>query len=571
MRRSPQEDSGPGETTVGSLRGLDYLGDQMYRRWVRVAITIALVAYVLVTLFDLVLFGPSTRPFALVSQALTIAASAIALLLAFRGRSGTAAVITLVAVWVELQSSIPFAGVETSGLIAYPVLVVAAGILLGSRAGYGIAALTTLSLSLLAVSAATGHPDLSTSTAHTTYLVVVTSASMFAAAGLVELGLDSLGKLIGVARASEQRLQGFLHYAPDGVVAADAGGRILGMNPAAEAIIGRRERDLLGQTLETVMGEATLGDAHEWRAEALLEHVPEDDVRPLRLLSPEGSLRWVECTVGAVPWDDGSSGLQVVLRDVTERRQSEEAQQLLRSQLEHAQRLEAVGRLAGGVAHEFNNILTIVGGAAELLASEDDGEIQELAKEIVAAKGRGASLTKQLLAFARKDLIQPRRMGLRETVADMEALLRRFLTERVRFVLDLPEASPQIIADRAQVEQVIVNLVLNAKDAIQGDGSVTVGVAGGRAARAWRDGTTWTVEEGTAELWVEDDGRGMDVETRERIFEPFFTTKPRGSGTGLGLATVHGIVIQNGGRIRVLSQPGSGTCLIVVWPIVPGD
>ena len=554
-----------------ALRGLDYLGDEMYRRWVRVAITIALVSYSLVTFFDIVLFGPGIRPFAITSQTITIAASAVALFLALRGRSGIAAVITLVAIWIELQSSIPFTGVETSGLIAYPVLVLAAGILLGARAGYGIAALTTLSLALLALSAASLHPELGARTSRSAYLVIVTSASMFAAAGLVQLGLDSLGKVLTAARASEQRLQGLLQYAPDGVVAADASGRILGLNPAAEAIIGRPERELMGRPLEEVMGEACVGDAAEWGAETLLRRAPDDQVHALRLLNPEGSLLWVECMVGAVPWGDGTSGLQVVLRDVTERRQSEEAQQLLRSQLEHAQRLEAVGRLAGGVAHEFNNILTIVGGAAELLAAEEHGDVQELAREIVAAKGRGATLTKQLLSFARKDLIQPRRMCLTDTVAAMEALLRRFLTERVRFTLDLAEGSPHVMADRAQVEQVIVNLVLNAKDAIQGDGNVTVGVATEGAGRGWVDGTSWTVEAGTVELWVQDDGRGMDPEIRARIFEPFFTTKARGHGTGLGLATVHGIVIQNGGRIRVLSEPGVGTAVVVVWPTPPGD
>ncbi len=394
---------------------------------------------------------------------------------------------------------------------------------------------------------------------------------MFASAGLVELGLDSLGKVLVAARASEQRLQGLLWYAPDGVIATDAGERILGMNPAAEAIVGRPEGELLGRRLADVMGDACLGDEEDWRAETLVRRTPEDEVRALRLLRPEGSVRWVECTVGRVPWDDGSSGLQVVLRDVTDRRQAEEAQHLLRSQLEHAQRLEAVGRLAGGVAHEFNNILTIVGGAAELLTSEGDGEVQELAREIVAAQGRGASLTKQLLSFARKDLIQPRRMALTEAVRDMEALLRRFLTERIRFTLDLASSSPMIVADRAQVEQVIVNLVLNAKDAIQGDGSVTVGIADQGTERTWADERAWTVEPGTIELWVEDDGRGMDEDTRERVFEPFFTTKPRGHGTGLGLATVHGIVIQNGGRIRVLSEPGVGTAVVVVWPTTMGD
>jgi len=554
-----------------ALRGLDYLADDMYRRWVRAAITIALVAYALVTLVDILLYGPGGRPAAIVSQSLTVLACAVALALAVRGRSGAAALLTLAVIWAELQWEIPLAGVRTPGLIALPVLVMASGILLGVRAGYTFAALNTLSLAGLSVVGLVLRPERVTPPADAAYLVIVTSASMFGAAALVQLGLDSLGKVLVAARASEQRLKGLLQYAPDGVIATDEGGRILAMNPAAEAIVGRTEDSLVGQDIASVMSEACLGAADDWTPETLRAAGPDEEVRALRLLSPDGSLRWVECTVGVVPWDDGSSGFQLILRDVTERRQSEEAQQLLRSQLEHAQRLEAVGRLAGGVAHEFNNILTIVGGAAELLTAESGDEVQELAQEIVAAQSRGASLTKQLLSFARKDLIQPRRMCLAETVRDMEALLRRFLTERVRFTLDVAADAPLVVADRAQVEQVIVNLVLNAKDAIQGDGSVTVGVAPAGSHRRWRDGTEWTVEPATVELWVEDDGRGMDADTRARIFEPFFTTKPRGAGTGLGLATVHGIVIQNGGRIRVHSQPGTGTAFVVSWPTVPGE
>jgi len=553
------------------LRGLDYLADDMYRRWVRVAILVALVAYVLVTVFDVVLYGLGGRPSAVISQSLTVLACGVALGVATRGRTGAAALLTIAVIWTELQWEIPFTGVRTSGLIAFPVLVMASGILLGIRAGYGFAALNTLTLAGLSFVSVVLRPGRVTPPADAAYLVVVTAASMFGAAALVQLGLDSLAKVLVAARASEQRLKGLLRYAPDGVIAADERGRILQLNPAAEAIVGRTEESLVGQELASVMGEACVGAAADWTPEHLRAEGTEEEVRALRLLSPEGSLRWVECTVGVVPWGDGSTGFQLILRDVTERRQAEEAQHLLRSQLEHAQRLEAVGRLAGGVAHEFNNILTIVGGAAELLTAESGGEVQALAQEIVAAQSRGASLTKQLLSFARKDLIQPRRMSLGETVRDMEALLRRFLTERIRFTLDVAADPPSVVADRAQVEQVIVNLVLNAKDAIQGDGSVTVGVAPGGTPRSWRDGSEWIVAPATVELWVEDDGRGMDAETRERAFEPFFTTKPRGAGTGLGLATVHGIVIQNGGRIRVLSQHGVGTAVVVSWPTAPGE
>lgn len=549
------------------LRGLDHLSEDLYRRWVKVAVAVTWVGYAVVTVSDFLLFGFGTRHLALLTQSITLVSLSVALILSWRGHTESAAILTLAAVWVELQASIPFTGMQTSGLIAYPVLVSAAGILLGGRAGYLIAGCTTLSLAVMAWLHAVFHPADSASPMMAAYLLVVTTASMFAAAALVQLGLDSLARVLLAAHHSERRLTDLLANAPDGIVATDAEGRIVSLNPVAEELLGRERRQrLAGADLRSVLEPR------------LLPGGTDDPLAPL--LTPSGEARsvtlafqgagdetlWVEAQAGPVEWADGHVGCQLTLRDVTERRRAEENQKELRARLEHAQRLEAVGRLAGGVAHEFNNLLTIVGSSAELLLASTKGPDRALATDILEAKVRGAALTKQLLAFARKDLIQPRRISLTELARDMEVLLGRFLTEKVRFTLDADQPTQPVVADRAQVEQIIVNLVINAKDAVRGKGHVTLGVYPGGAPRRWRH-HAWTVDRAFVELSVIDDGHGMDPLTLDRAFEPFFSTKPRGKGTGLGLATVHGTVVQNGGRVRILTEPDHGTAVIVTWPV----
>jgi len=282
------------------------------------------------------------------------------------------------------------------------------------------------------------------------------------------------------------------------------------------------------------------------------------------------SLLWVDMQVSPVPWADGSMGLQVTLRDITEQERAAESERALRAQLEHSQRLEAVGRLAGGVAHEFNNLLTVVGGAAELLMDDAEDSQAVLAAEILAAKLRGSALTRQLLAFARKETVQRRRLDLTDVVRELEPLLARFVSGSADLKLDLASAPVAVDADQGQMELVLVNLLVNAKDAMEDRGEVTVGLGVPGQARTFRD-RSWVVPSGFVELWVEDTGSGMDEETLDRLFEPFFTTKSGGEGTGLGLATVHGIVTQNGGSIEVMSDLGRGSVFLVRWPAARGD
>jgi len=249
--------------------------------------------------------------------------------------------------------------------------------------------------------------------------------------------------------------------------------------------------------------------------------------------------------------------------DVTERAELEE-------QLHQAQRVDAIGRLAGGIAHDFNNMLTAIGGFAELAAREvgADHPARRWLDRLLAGVERSATLTAQILAFARKQRLEPERVDLRRVAADTEELLARLLGERIRLRLALGEEPAFVEVDPARVQQVIINMAINARDAMPDGGELSIAVdlveLDAEAARR-------VLEAGLgrcARLVIRDTGAGMEPETRERIFEPFFTTKPTGEGTGLGLATAYGTVRQSGGAIRVESAPGEGTTFELYFPRV---
>ena len=252
----------------------------------------------------------------------------------------------------------------------------------------------------------------------------------------------------------------------------------------------------------------------------------------------------------------------VIAVDITERRR-------LETQLSEARRLEALGRLAGGVAHDFNNMLSVMSGYAELLEEQlpIEGGARSDLQEIKRAATRATVLTRQLLAFGRRQMLQPRTIDLNHVVAHTETFLGRVLGEHITLQLSLAPGSLWVEADPSQIEQVLLNLASNAHDAIDGSGVVQISTKSRTLARGWAQ------ERGlppgpAAELAVRDTGRGMDPETLQRIFEPFFTTKAVGEGTGLGLATVYGIVKQSGGHIDAASTPGQGSLFRLILPIV---
>jgi signal transduction histidine kinase/CheY-like chemotaxis protein len=275
------------------------------------------------------------------------------------------------------------------------------------------------------------------------------------------------------------------------------------------------------------------------------------------LVRPGAAVRWLR--VSARPL--GSAGGAVVsFTDITDQRRQEDI-------LRQSQRMEAVGRLAGGIAHDFNNLLTVILGYTEMLLEQQRDETGSSDLQgIRRAATRAADLTRQLLAFSRRQVLQPKVLRLNELVTETANMLRRLIGENIRLHLDLPADVWPVRADPTQLDQIILNLAINARDAMPGGGDLSIRTANVRADAAFVTGRAGMVPGSYVQLSVEDTGTGMDAETLQHIFEPFFTTKGLGKGTGLGLATVYGIVKQSGGWVYCLSEPGRGTRFQVFLP-----
>ncbi len=246
------------------------------------------------------------------------------------------------------------------------------------------------------------------------------------------------------------------------------------------------------------------------------------------------------------------------------------ASKQLEDQLRQSQKMESIGRLAGGVAHDFNNLLTVIAGTTELVMDdlpEGDRRRIELA-EVRRAAERAAALTQQLLALSRKQIIQPRVMDLNTVVLDAERMLRRVIGEDIRLTIEPGDALAHVRADPTQIQQVILNLAVNSRDAMPEGGHLAIATANAEIGEAFARANPWVAAGRYVVLRVSDTGVGMDEATRQRVFEPFFTTKGPGEGTGLGLSTVYGIVQQSGGTIHVESTPGAGTTFEVYLPVV---
>ena len=248
--------------------------------------------------------------------------------------------------------------------------------------------------------------------------------------------------------------------------------------------------------------------------------------------------------------------------DITEQRRAEE-------QVQHAQKMEAIGRLAGGVAHDFNNLLTVIGGYADCLKDTTlDDDQRSMLQAIGEAADRGSDLTRQLLAMSRKAASRPTVFHLREMVENTTQMLRRLLSERIAIRLDIDPETPAVRADVGQLKQVLMNLVVNARDAMPEGGLLTISTAPHHVGPADFNPARGVPTGRYTELRVTDSGLGMDADLKARIFEPFFTTKEVGKGTGLGLSTVYGIVKQSAGHVFVESAPGAGSSFFVLLPAV---
>jgi PAS domain S-box-containing protein len=250
-------------------------------------------------------------------------------------------------------------------------------------------------------------------------------------------------------------------------------------------------------------------------------------------------------------------GTVCIARDVTERKRAEQMIRETEERFRQSQKMEAIGRLAGGVAHDFNNALTVILGYSSTLANrlQSDDVLRRDAEEIMRAGSRAASLTRQLLAFSRKQVLQPKVLDLNAVLKGLEPMLRRLIGEDVELIITTISGRAYVKVDHGQVEQIIMNLAVNARDAMPRGGTLTIGTKAGFG----RDAEVLLI--------VTDTGCGMDAETQTHIFEPFFTTKDKGKGTGLGLSTVYGIVKQSGGQITVESQLGLGSTFVISFPL----
>jgi two-component system, cell cycle sensor histidine kinase and response regulator CckA len=286
-----------------------------------------------------------------------------------------------------------------------------------------------------------------------------------------------------------------------------------------------------------------------------------------RILRPDASVRWIWDR--SFPVTDASGQVERIARvtqDITDRKQ-------LEAQFLQAQKLEGIGRLAGGIAHDFNNLLTAIGGYADLIwdALSHDHPIRSDLEEIRKAVARATNLTRQLLAFARKQIIEPRVLNLNDLIIDMDKLLRRVIGEDIDLITRPAPNLGWVKADPGQIEQVLVNLALNARDAMPEGGKLTIETRNVFLNKAYARGHQSVTEGAYVLLAVSDTGVGMDSEIQTHAFEPFFTTKAQGKGTGLGLATCYGIIKQHGGNIWVYSEVGQGTTFKIYLPQVEGS
>jgi two-component system cell cycle sensor histidine kinase/response regulator CckA len=361
----------------------------------------------------------------------------------------------------------------------------------------------------------------------------------------------------------QARLSQAVEHAAESVVITDPQWKIVYTNPAFESISGYTREDAIGRTPRSLLSS---GDRDEVFYRALSDKLARGESWKGRFINrrKDGKLFEEDATIS--PVRDATAQIVnyvAVKRDVS-------AEQLLERQLAGARKMEAVGRLAGGIAHDFNNLLGVITGYSELVLRrvQADAALRGKVEQILKAANSAAGLTQQLLAFSRRQVLQPKVLDLGVMVNDMEQMLRRVLREDIDLVIRLEPDLGRIRADPGQIEQVIMNLVVNARDAMPAEGELTIEIQNAELEAGHLEAPFTVVEGRYVLLSVTDTGCGMDAETQAHIFEPFFTTKPQSKGTGLGLATVYGIVKQSEGYIWASSELDVGTTIKMYLPRV---
>jgi PAS domain S-box-containing protein len=397
--------------------------------------------------------------------------------------------------------------------------------------------------------------------------------------GLLEVNRDITARL--------QSQTAMLELAPDAIVGISREGLIVLVNAQVQALFHYAREELMGQPVEA-LGHERYHAAHSSHRAG---YFGDPRTRPmgagLELYGRrrDGGEFPAEISLSSIETENGTLAIAAI-RDVSdrvaasrerERLQAEAERERLQNQLHQAQRLESLGQLAGGIAHDFNNLLAVIVNYAAFIAedldvaSAQDGTerwrgTREDVEQIRSAGGRAAHLTRQLLSFARREVVQPKVVDVNHVVGEIEQMLRRTLGEHVELQSVLAEDLGRVLIDPGQLEQILVNLAVNARDAMPDGGALRIDTANVDVDDEYAASRTELAPGLYVRLRVSDNGAGMDPETARRAFDPFFTTKPHGQGTGLGLATVYGIVQQAGGRPQIYSEPGVGTTISVLLP-----
>jgi two-component system, cell cycle sensor histidine kinase and response regulator CckA len=380
---------------------------------------------------------------------------------------------------------------------------------------------------------------------------------------------DALTSLV----ASENRMRLVLESAAEAIVGVMSDLTVTMANPSCLRLLGyEEESELLGRSFHDLVHPTDDGKPAASTELCEVCHAFRDgsEMHGTGLFQRrDGSLFPVEFWSHPVTREDSIVGGVITFLDISDRLSAERAQARLEDQLRQAQKLEAVGQLAGGVAHDFNNLLQVIMGSTDLATVRLDPEhpAQSDLEQVRKAGDRAASLVRQLLAFSRHEVISPVSLDINDLVAGFTKMLRRVIAEHIELTLHLHNGLPRVFADAGHVEQILMNLCVNARDAMPGGGEITITTSRADLVPDDPDLPPGASNKEWVLLRVEDTGKGMPAEVIEHIFEPFYTTKEVGKGTGLGLATVYGIVQQHGGFIRVSSEPDKGSCFRVFLPV----
>jgi two-component system CheB/CheR fusion protein len=367
-------------------------------------------------------------------------------------------------------------------------------------------------------------------------------------------------------KESESRYRAIFETAVDAIIVSDQHGIIQEFSRAAEAMTGYRAAELIGQNMRVLLPPAMRQEPERYTARYLWT------IKELEVCRKDGSVFPAHLSI-AEWWAGGHRHFTGILRDLSAQHHEQVERTKLEAQLHQAQKMEAIGNLTGGMAHDFNNMLGVIIGNIDLLRDlkGQDSDIDELTREALDAAFRGADLTRRLLAFARQQPLRPQHVDVNELVSGITRLLRRTIGEDVEISLDLAAELWPVVVDPAQLEASLTNLATNARDAMADGGRLMIVTANRTLDADYAAQHADVVPGGYVMLEVSDTGCGMTPEVMHRIFEPFFTTKSRDKGTGLGLSMVFGFIKQSGGHIGVYSEPGIGTTFRLFLPRMAAD